>query len=175
MQREQDFLAPKGQAHIHEGHKATHGAFQQLAEVRSRQGDLQANVDGSCKAITWFHIRGSRFPFKRFVTNLKSLILQCRTACYAPGMTPHERCLQALAAVVQFDDASGIILMEQAIDALIQAAGTDSVSKILALDDLTEDLIGNGWNTDGRGSFASTSLVNENSSSVTSALTYRKD
>jgi hypothetical protein len=63
-------------------------------------------------------------------------------------MTPHERCLQALAAVVQFDDASGIILMEQAIEALIQAAGTDSVSKILALDDLTEDLTGNGWNTD---------------------------
>ena len=63
-------------------------------------------------------------------------------------MTPHERCLQVLAAVVQFDDANGIILVEQAIDALIQAAGTDSVSKILALDELTEDLTDNGWNTD---------------------------
>jgi hypothetical protein len=87
-------------------------------------------------------------PSKNSVRNLKSLILQRCPACYAPGMTPHERCLQALAAVVQFDDANGIILMEQAIDALIQAAGTDSVSKILALDDLTEDLTGNGWNTD---------------------------
>ena len=38
--------------------------------------------------------------------------------------------------------------MEQAIDSLIQAAGTDSVSMILALDDLTEDLEGNGWNSD---------------------------
>jgi hypothetical protein len=65
-----------------------------------------------------------------------------------PGMTPHERCLQSLAAVVRFDDANGVVLMEQAIDSLIQAAGTDSVSKILALDDLTEDLRGNGWNTD---------------------------
>jgi hypothetical protein len=64
------------------------------------------------------------------------------------GMTPHERCLQVLAAVVQFEDANGIILVEQAIDALIQAAGTDSVSKILALDELTEDLTVNGWNTD---------------------------
>ena len=63
-------------------------------------------------------------------------------------MTPHERCLQMLAAVVQLDDANGIVLMEQAIDGLIEAAGTDSVSKILALDDLTEDLQGNGWNTD---------------------------
>jgi hypothetical protein len=63
-------------------------------------------------------------------------------------MTPHERCLQALAAVVQFDDGNGIVLMEQAIDALTQAAGMDSVSKILALDDLSEDLTGNGWNTD---------------------------
>jgi hypothetical protein len=62
-------------------------------------------------------------------------------------MRPHERCLQVLAAVVQFDDANGIILVEQAIDALIQAAGTDSVSKILALDELTEDLTVNGWNT----------------------------
>ena len=65
-----------------------------------------------------------------------------------PGMTPHERCLQSLAAVVQFDDANGIVLMEQAIDSLIRAAGTDSVSKILALDDLAEDLKGNGWNMD---------------------------
>jgi hypothetical protein len=62
-------------------------------------------------------------------------------------MTPHERCLQVLGAVVQLDDANGIILVEQAIDALIQAAGTDSVSKILALDELTEDLTVNGWNT----------------------------
>jgi hypothetical protein len=63
-------------------------------------------------------------------------------------MTPHERCLEVLAAVVKFDDANGIILVERAIDALIQAAGTDSVSKILALDELTEDLTDNGWNTD---------------------------
>jgi hypothetical protein len=63
-------------------------------------------------------------------------------------MTPHERCLQALAAVVHFDNANGVVLMEQAIDSLIQAAGTDSVSKILALDDLAEDLTGNGWSTD---------------------------
>jgi hypothetical protein len=87
-------------------------------------------------------------PCKNSVRNLKSLIFQPCSACYAPGMTPYERCLQALAAVVQFDDANGIILMEQAIDALIQAAGTDSVSKVLALDDLSEDLTGNGWNTD---------------------------
>jgi hypothetical protein len=65
-----------------------------------------------------------------------------------PGMTPHERCLRSLAAVVQFDDANGIVLMEQAIDSLIRTAGTDSVSKILALDDLAEDLEGNGWNSD---------------------------
>jgi hypothetical protein len=63
-------------------------------------------------------------------------------------MTPHERCLQSFAAIVRFDDANGIVLMEQAIDSLIQAAGMDSVSKILALDDLAEDLEGNGWNTD---------------------------
>jgi hypothetical protein len=63
-------------------------------------------------------------------------------------MTPHERCLQTLAAVVRFDDANGIVLMEQAIDGLIQAAGTDSVSKILALDNLADDLKSNGWNTD---------------------------
>jgi hypothetical protein len=62
-------------------------------------------------------------------------------------MTPHEGCLQVLAAVVQSDDANGIILVEQAIDALIQASGTDSVSKILALDELTEDLTVNRWNT----------------------------
>jgi hypothetical protein len=93
-------------------------------------------------------MRVVEFLSKNPVRNLKSLVLQRCPACYAPGMTPHERCLQALAAVVQFDDANGIILMEQAIDALIQAAGTDSVSKILALDDLTEDLTGNGWNTD---------------------------
>jgi hypothetical protein len=62
-------------------------------------------------------------------------------------LRPHERCLQVLAAVVQFDDANGIILVEQAIDALIQTAGADSVSKILALDELTEDLTVNGWNT----------------------------
>jgi hypothetical protein len=62
-------------------------------------------------------------------------------------MTPHEGCLQVLAAVVQSDDANGIILVEQAIDALIQASGTDSVSKILALDELTEDLTSKRWNT----------------------------
>jgi hypothetical protein len=87
------------------------------------------------------------FPSKNSVRNLKSPVLQRCSACYAPDMTPHERCLQVLAAVVQFDDANGIILVEQAIDALIQAAGTDSVSKILALDELTEDLTVNGWNT----------------------------
>jgi hypothetical protein len=90
-------------------------------------------------------------------------------------MTPHERCLQVLAAVVQFDDANGIILVEQAIDALIQASGTDSVSKILALDELTEDLTAKRWSTGLVGSFASISLVNENSSSVTSALINWKD
>jgi hypothetical protein len=63
-------------------------------------------------------------------------------------MTPHERCLQVLAAVVQFNEANGIILVEQAIDALIQASGTDSVSKILALDELTEDLTAKRSNTD---------------------------
>jgi hypothetical protein len=62
-------------------------------------------------------------------------------------MTPHEKCLQVLAAVVQFDDVNGIILVEQAIDALLQAASTDSVSKILALDELTEDFTVNGWST----------------------------
>ena len=96
---------------------------------------------------TWGLLNKAK-PVKNSVRSLKSSVFPSFSACYAPGMTPHERCLQALAAVVQFDDADGIILMEQAIDALIQAAGTDSVSKILALDDLTEDLTGNGWNTD---------------------------
>jgi hypothetical protein len=115
------------------------------------------------------------FPSKNSVRNLKSLILQRCSACYAPGMTPHERCLQVLAAVVQFDDANGIILVEQAIDALIQAAGRDSVSKILALDELTEDLTVNRWSTVLAGSFASILLVNENSSPVTIALTKWED
>jgi hypothetical protein len=91
--------------------------------------------------------RLSSFPPRTSVRNLKSPVLQRCSSCYAPDMRPHERCLQVLAAVVQFDDANGIILVEQAIDALIQAAGTDSVSKILALDELTEDLTVNGWNT----------------------------
>jgi hypothetical protein len=87
-------------------------------------------------------------PSKNFVRNSQSPILPRCLARYAPNMTPHERCLQVLSAVVQFDDANGIILVEQAIDALIQASGTDSVSKILALDELTEELTVNGWNTD---------------------------
>lgn len=65
--------------------------------------------------------------------------------------------------------------MEQAIDSLIQSAGTDSVSKILALDDLAEDVKGNGWNTDLAASFASISLVNENVSSAMTALNEWED
>jgi hypothetical protein len=88
-----------------------------------------------------------RQAVKNSVRNLQSPVLPRCSACYAPNMTPHERCLQVLAAVVQSDDANGIILVEQAIDALIQASGTDSVSKILALDELTEDLTSKRWNT----------------------------
>jgi hypothetical protein len=48
----------------------------------------------------------------------------------------------------------------------------DSVSKILALDDLTEDLTGSGWNTDLAGIIRE---YNENSSSVTIGLTNWED
>ena len=39
-------------------------------------------------------------------------------------------------------------LFSWSIESLIQTAGTDSVSRIMALDDLAEDLEGNGWNAD---------------------------
>jgi hypothetical protein len=79
------------------------------------------------------HIRGMllvEFSSKNFCEEFEKSVLQRCLSCYAPDMTPHERCLQVLAAVVQFDDANGIILVEQAIDALIQAAGTDTCRRL---------------------------------------------
>jgi hypothetical protein len=64
-----------------------------------------------------------------------------------PSMTPHERCIQALAAVVRFDDTNGIVITESATDDFMMAAGPDSEARIAALDVLAHAVRCQGWDT----------------------------
>jgi hypothetical protein len=61
-------------------------------------------------------------------------------------MTPLEKCMQSLAAIVRFDDPDGVVLMEEAIYSLIEATGTDSIPKIVVLDVLAEEVARKEWN-----------------------------
>jgi hypothetical protein len=62
-------------------------------------------------------------------------------------MTPLEKCVQALSALVRLDDLEGLDLMEAAVADLLDAAGSDSGAWIAALDVLAETLRRQGWST----------------------------
>jgi hypothetical protein len=63
------------------------------------------------------------------------------------GMTPLEKCVQSLGAIVRFDDLNGVVLMESAVDGLVEAAGSDSGAQIAALDVLADTVRCQGWAT----------------------------
>lgn len=63
------------------------------------------------------------------------------------GMNPLDQCMQSLAAGVLFDDLNGVVLMEEAINSFMRAAGPESEARIAALDLLTEAVRRRGWTT----------------------------
>jgi hypothetical protein len=62
-------------------------------------------------------------------------------------MTPLDKCMQTLSALVRLDDLEGIDLMEAAVGDLLKAAGSDSEGKIGELDALTNEVRRQGWGT----------------------------
>jgi hypothetical protein len=63
------------------------------------------------------------------------------------SMTPLDKCMQTLSALVSLDDLDGIDLMEAAVADLLKAAGSDSKARITALDHLAHAVRQQGWNT----------------------------
>jgi hypothetical protein len=62
-------------------------------------------------------------------------------------MTPLEKCMQTLSALVRLDDLEGVDLMEAAVGDLLEAAGSDSETRIAALDVLAQTVRRQGWST----------------------------
>jgi hypothetical protein len=62
-------------------------------------------------------------------------------------MTPLDKCIQFLAALVRLDDPRGVVLMEEAVDSFTKAAGPDSGAQIAALDVLAHTVRRQGWDT----------------------------
>ena len=52
------------------------------------------------------------------------------------SMTPLDRCMQTLSALVRLDDLEGVDFMEAAVGDLLDAAGSDNEVRIAALDHL---------------------------------------
>ena len=68
-------------------------------------------------------------------------------ACYTLSMTPLDKCMQTLSALVRLDDLDGVDLMEAAVGDLREAAGSDSEVRITALDHLADTVRRQGWKT----------------------------
>jgi hypothetical protein len=62
-------------------------------------------------------------------------------------MTPLDKCMQTLSALVRLDDLDGVDLMEAAVAELLEAAGSDSKARIVALDHLAQKVRHQGWST----------------------------
>jgi hypothetical protein len=62
-------------------------------------------------------------------------------------MTALDKCMQTLSALVRLDDPGGVLLMEEAVDGFMHAAGPDSEPRIGALDVLAHAVRCQGWAT----------------------------
>lgn len=63
------------------------------------------------------------------------------------SMTPLEKCMQTLSALVRLDDLDAVDFMEAAVRDLLEAAGSDSETRITALDVLAETVRRQEWST----------------------------
>jgi hypothetical protein len=62
-------------------------------------------------------------------------------------MTPLDKCMQTLSALVRLDDLDGVDLMEAAVAELLEAAGSDAKPRIAVLDHLAQTVRRQGWST----------------------------
>jgi hypothetical protein len=85
---------------------------------------------------------------RKLQMNFNCLTLGLQPAGVLPwGMSPLDQCMQSLAAGVLFDDLNGVVLMEEAINSFMRAAGPESEARIAALDLLAEAVRRRGWTT----------------------------